>query len=681
MGKKGGSKRKDSATGVSIDDPTDNSETNTDSYFFQPTRHDILPIVFAVVAVALGLLAGLLSFFLLQNTEKQTARTTLQTTLTKVEKELNSAIEDVTSTIYNNAAFFQVSKTPITLYDQFEPYVMSAGSFPKFYTVLTFARTIRLADSDAFTQEMRASGYPNFTITGRDENNNRIEPEPVAVRCVVTQSVPVSSLDNLLGYDICTDATKNQSAYNAFYGGKPSLTGATRSVTRLGSVSVIIAMSIYNGSKTAFPLGLVRGTIVLGDLIQETIGSILDGFDISLDDMNATSDHFLYTTGTIKNVTMTSEQNAEMIAAAPYTFSTNISFADRIFSVTIVPRDEYFMRFDQANKYIALVISLVIMGVLLIGCVFLYFGRKLLIAKKKRAQANVQIDLLKTNQTALRTLLDRIASQESKTRAVINSLPDIVFVINPTGKILQTNTAFDNEFPYSQQEMEKGVYTWDIFTELASDFFRVADDTKEINTTAARRFGDIIDVVVRVSDLKGKQEGSSASASNELKPSTGMTSLQLVDLEEAFVIIAKNVSTKTIIQEANSEERVQRHEFERKFREKQFREELKQYCEKNQNVENILFLEAVKEYKKATFGVRVDMKMSIFDRFIKIDAPMQLNLANEVVAEETIKIKKSMGDVDVFKRVEDCVIKILASDIYPRYILDQRKSSVGETSQ
>jgi PAS domain-containing protein len=681
MGKKGGSKRKDSTTGISIDDPTDNSETNTDSYFFQPTRHDILPIILAIVAVALGLLAGLLSFFLLQNTEKLTARTTLQTTLTKVEKELNSAIEDVTSTIYNNAAFFQVSKTPITLYDQFEPYVMSAGSFPKFYTVLTFVRTIRLADSDAFTQEMRASGYPNFTITGRDENNNRIEPAPVAVRCVVTQSVPVSSLDNLLGYDICTDATKNQSAYNAFYYGKPSLTGATRSVTRIGAVSVIIAMSIYNGSKTAFPLGLVRGTIVLGDLIQETIGSILDGFDISLTDMNATSDHFLYTTGTIKNVTMTSEQNAEMIAAAPYTFSTNITFADRIFSVTIVPRDEYFTRFDQANKYIALVISLVIMGVLLIGCVFLYFGRKLLIAKKKRAQANVQIDLLKTNQTALRTLLDRIASQESKTRAVINSLPDIVFVINPTGKILQTNTAFDNEFPFSQQEMEKGVYTWDIFTELASDFFRVADETKEINTTAARRFGDIIDVVVRVSDLKGKQEGSSASASNELKPSTGMTSLQLVDLEEAFVIIAKNVSAKTIIQEANSEERVQRHEFERKFREKQFREELKQYCEKNQNVENILFLEAVKEYKKATFGVRVDMKMSIFDRFIKIDAPMQLNLANEVVAEETIKIKKSMGDVDVFKRVEDCVIKILASDIYPRYILDQRKSSLGEISQ
>jgi hypothetical protein len=35
---------------------------------------------------------------------------------------------------------------------------------------------------------------------------------------------------------------------------------------------------------------------------------------------------------------------------------------------------------------------------------------------------------------------------------------------------------------------------------------------------------------------------------------------------------------------------------------------------------------SAKEYKKATFGVCVDVKMSIFYRFIKIDAPMQLNL-------------------------------------------------------
>jgi hypothetical protein len=155
--------------------------------------------------------------------------------------------------------------------------------------------------------------------------------------------------------------------------------------------------------------------------------------------------------------------------------------------------------------------------------------------------------------------------------------------------------------------------------------------------------------------------------------------LNMHDESEAFVIIAKNLSMKETL-EVNVLEQVQRHEFEREFRNKTFYNELKKYCEKNQNVENILFLEQVREYKKSQFGVRVDMKMAIFERFIKPDAPMQLNLANEVVLEESIKINKSMGDVDVFKSVEEIVLKTLALDIYPRYLMDKRKASVGDIS-
>jgi hypothetical protein len=119
--------------------------------------------------------------------------------------------------------------------------------------------------------------------------------------------------------------------------------------------------------------------------------------------------------------------------------------------------------------------------------------------------------------------------------------------------------------------MEKVVYTWDIFTELSIDFFRVV---KEIETMASRRFGATFEVSVRVSDLKGNQGGSSAS--NEPKPSTNASSLHLEEQDEAYVIIAKNISAKSYHQEVNALEKVQRHDFERKFREKQFRDEMKQ---------------------------------------------------------------------------------------------------------
>jgi PAS domain S-box-containing protein len=278
----------------------------------------------------------------------------------------------------------------------------------------------------------------------------------------------------------------------------------------------------------------------------------------------------------------------------------------------------------------------------------------------------VQIDLLKTNQTALRILLDRIAAQEAETRAVINSLPDFICVITVNGKILQTNSAFDDEFPFTQQEMEKGVHIWNIFTELASDFYRTIDE-EEVATQASRRFGDVIDVSVRVRSLKEANEASSTQSQEKV---TGLTSLNLQDAEEAYVVIAKNRSIKAV--EVISEDRVRRSAFEKRFRDKGFQTDFKQFCEKNKTVENIMFLEAVAEYKKKSFGDRVDMKMHIFDQFIKEEARMQLNLDNATVVEETIKIGKSMGDIDVFKTVEDCVYKIIVNDIMPRYILEKQ---------
>jgi PAS domain-containing protein len=333
-------------------------------------------------------------------------------------------------------------------------------------------------------------------------------------------------------------------------------------------------------------------------------------------------------------------------------------------------------------KYVALAVCLIIMLLLLVACIILYFVRKLLIARKKRGKASIQIDLLKTNQTALRNLLDRIATQEEKTRSVINALPDIICVISPTGKIMQTNTAFDEEFPFSQKELEKGVYTWDIFTELSSDFFRVTDDVTDIDTMAQKRFGEMISVTLRVRDLRSKNAETSSQSNEKFSGNLGgTTSIQMPELEEAYVIIAKHNNANAAVVEINRQEQIQKHEFEKKFRDKQFKEDLKRYCEKHQNVENVLFLEQVREYKKAQFGARVDMKSAIFEKFIKPNAPMQLNLANEVVVEESLKINKSIGDLSVFKNVEEIVLKTLSSDIYPRYLRDQRKSSLATEDQ
>jgi CHASE1-domain containing sensor protein len=672
-------KRKDSVSGVSTDDPTDKSE-GTESHFLQPTRHDVIPLVLAVLSIILGLTSGLTSYFLLRNNEYELARTTLKLSLDDVTHQMSLASDSLTNLLVSSAAFFQVSKTPITLFDQFAPFVLANGS-PKFFTQVSFAQYIAVEDTDRFVASIKQLGgpYANMTVASIDAMNQRVPIKTSGpTRCIITQTVPTTILTNALGFDACTESVRNATLIKALNTGELTLSSQLTSIFRPNTVSVNLAMPV----NSTINHGVVVATVTFSDFIESTFATLLNGYEVTFYDMNTTEqDKFLYTTHGEINTTETSQHNAEFIALAPFTYSTYFTLADRVYRIEIIPYSTYLRKFNSSPKYIALIVSLVIMMALLIICAFIYFGRKLFRAKKRREEANIQIDLLKTNQSALRTLLDRIATQESKTRAVINSLTDCICVITPTGKIVQTNSAFDETFPFTQQEMEKGVYSWDVFTELASDFFRICSD-KEINTVATRRFGDTIDVSLRVQDLRvSENQGSSNSQSNEQKlEKSGNTTLnmQLMELEEAFVILAKNNSAKSI-SVTNSETVNKVHEFARKFRDHEFRGELKKYCEINKNVENMVFLERVKEYKKAEFGVRVDMKTSIYEQFIKQNAKMQLNLSNEMVVEETIKINKSMGDVDVFKNVEECVLHTLALDIYPRFLANEQRVSVAIT--
>jgi CHASE1-domain containing sensor protein len=682
------SKRKDSMSGVTTDDPTDNSE-GTESYFLKPTKHDLLPLMLAIISIAAGLTASLTSYFVLRAGETGVAKNALATYAAAATVTLTAAVKSVVTQSQSTTSMFQISKTPITLYDQFEPFMYSSGSFPQYLSSTNYLALIPLNNTQVFTDTMRAKGdiYANFTVGGRDSNNNYIPPIDVPTRCICTMLVPSSGLAKLLGYDLCTDSVRGAAINQAITTGKPACTGRVLSALKaVGTVTMLIYMPVFNKTTGAAD-GVISSAITISSLLYDALNVTLhNDVIISVLDTNITLTNSSFVYATVMNedgTELTPEQNQDMINSAPYTQSGYVTLADRVFQIILMPGDNYALRFENNLKWVSLVLSLCFMVVLLVGCVFLYFSKKLLIARQHRQRAHIQIDLLKTNQTSLRILLDRISNQETKTRAVINSLPDFVCCISNSGKILQTNTAFDEEFPFSQQELEKGVYTWDIFTELSSDFFKTSDDGQELKTHAARRFGDTMEVMLRVRDLKGK-DAESSSSNNDIKGGSSLTkgvtsTTQLPDHEEAYVLIAKNISHRVLLSEQQTAEKVKRHEFERLFRDKKFRDDLKDFCTKNKTVENVLFLEKVREYRKANFSDRVEMKQHIFDQFVKHDASLQLNLANEVIVEETIKIKKSMADVDVFKTVEECVFKILANDIYPRFVNERKNSSSSST--
>jgi hypothetical protein len=123
--------RKDSASGVTTDDPTDKQSEDTSS-FFQPTRHDFVPLFLAILSIAIGLTAALLSFFLLQNGEVATAQSALRTKMVGVRSAVVNAETAVQDIILRTAAFYQVSYTEINQ-QQLVSYIYS-----RYVTLQTF---------------------------------------------------------------------------------------------------------------------------------------------------------------------------------------------------------------------------------------------------------------------------------------------------------------------------------------------------------------------------------------------------------------------------------------------------------------------------------------------------------------------------------------------------------------
>jgi capsular polysaccharide biosynthesis protein len=103
------------------EDPTDRSES-TDS-FFKPRKHDIVPIVLALLSIIACLTAGLTSFFVVGKNQYQESVSGLDVVLNSTLTQYSTALKSTSVVIDAVASFFQLSKTNVTLYDQFDPYM------------------------------------------------------------------------------------------------------------------------------------------------------------------------------------------------------------------------------------------------------------------------------------------------------------------------------------------------------------------------------------------------------------------------------------------------------------------------------------------------------------------------------------------------------------------------------
>jgi PAS domain-containing protein len=423
--------------------------------------------------------------------------------------------------------------------------------------------------------------------------------------------------------------------------------------------------------------GAVSYTIRIDQLIFTAIPQLSkDGIYAAVFDLDAPNIDYgyivntqtLYGNGTL----MSAAQNNVSLMNAFYTVEGMFPFVDRSYRIVLYPGPVFIEKFSPTGiKWIALGGSWITTGFLLGLVAILFLSLRVLHARRLQRQATLaKLAEMKENQKKLRFLLNKIATQEQTTRATINAIDDIVIVIGTTGKILQTNTSFDKMFKYTVSELERGVYTKNLFVHLPDLFFISMTDIM-IDTKIKLRFGNEEPIEIIVKYLQSEQTVQSHQNLVE--------EIELDEGEDArSYVIVGHLKRKLIPSSStrSSSISVPFLEFDRNFRNEQFRKDLLEFSRTRRNEENVLFLIRVLKYRKSDFHERVELSQNICDTFLVEDAPRQLNLSGERREAELKRIAKNVGDIDVFSSLEDTVKRVLMEQVYTSF-MEQRENNTN----
>jgi PAS domain-containing protein len=538
---------------------------------------------------------------------------------------------------------------------------------------LNYLRIVTHDENVTFVNEMRALGgiYSNFTLTTRNQNNSIIDFVQSPVYFPLTMAYPPDMLASVIGFDSSTRLPNGDTIRKALLTNSLSATGKTVSVNAL-TPSIIIYAPVCDANDSE-QLALAAVALRADRLVEMVVNDTPmrdDGIIFMFDHGNYNASTFkaqeriMYSN--LKNLNAKLSTNLESVSeiteqmlidimrkneAVRYT----IDVADRLYLLSFIPTDSFINRTRSVDKWIGLIVPM-ILSVLFVGGA-LIFARVIYYNRTMMVKDHERVVILEEQQQKLQELLNKIAIQDKKTRQTINAIQDFVIITNTKGRILSTNSIFDTTFAYKSTELEKGIYIGSIFPQLERLFFVEMDPNDTVDTVAKTRFL-MIPVQVSVSRILEGEEFESAKFNEE---------------DEAYLIVARNMTDQEQLrQERKLKEGVNNKikwvEFDSQFKIPSFKKALLKFCQNEKNAENVLFLEAVSAYKKKRVDHRVDMQREIYNRFVKVGAPMQLNIEQTTSEHFRVLVNKRLGDEDIFDPLEDMIKTLLMQDVYPRFI-------------
>jgi PAS domain-containing protein len=430
--------------------------------------------------------------------------------------------------------FFQESYPNVPTVTTFSAFVNSHGKkFPAFLGTVSYLQRVLDADRTNYTAMMQATeGYANFSIFYLDSVTNARVPMPYAPEYYPNiMTVPVGK-GTAIGNNIANTKVTHD-AIVVINTTQQSSVSARKYFPTSKTYGLNILMPVLDSLKVL--RGVVIGSVTTSDLLPAVLGpAVTTSVQVTMYDLNDTDSSvggpaLFYNTN---NYTTNAEVSANM---GSVTASGVFTFADRSYSITISPTTKYNSSRQSVNKYVGIIVSLIVCMILLGGCIALFFISRLMKSLKSRKKIKQNYENLKKDQEKTQVLLKGIIDKEVKIRQTINALPQFIATVSDSGKVIHSNERFDQEFDLTAERFEKGVYLSQIFISMESDFFRdekyisSQDRDNIIVVEATKSSGQMVNVKLRVK--RTPRENSLTSSDEE------------VDDVEAYVIVGELIAT------------------------------------------------------------------------------------------------------------------------------------------
>jgi PAS domain-containing protein len=544
-------------------------------------------------------------------------------------------------------SFFALANYTVDYYKGYLPFLAKAGmDFPSMSGI--FVGTIVDNSSRvAYEAQMRSlgRGFVNFTINARDAKNVASYAPWAEQYFPYTMAYTEARLAGSLGFDINSDVGRSNGARNSI------ANGGTLSLTQ----KVLLASSNTNGvgtfkvnkekryfSSVTFRLDLLLGT-------QGAIPFIANKYYLQYWDTTNPGAGILYSS--VKksdysyNVTtdkLTEEQHRQMALDAPFFVQENFNITDRVYKVVLVSKGITY----SYQRWLGLFFTLGA-GLLLIIMIFT-FVKLYQYSVDARKKDILRVDALNSSKQKISLVMDRISDQDNRARATLDALPDMIAVINTKTQIIVSNTNFQQKMSYNDLDYNKEVLLKQVLPNIS------IEEIIDYNTVAVTSFRNEINVCVTILPF----EANDVDDSNDW----------------SHVVIIRDLSERnTLIERVERQkEKLKRHlkyaKFDAQLDNPKFQESLLDFCRKNFNAESVMFLIDVSQYKTLKTEKRIQKKNEIFDKYIKIDAPQQLNISFEISRQMEKKVAESLGELDLFDEVADLMRNSIITDIFPRFL-------------